>query len=115
MRISIIATLVLGLYLSVGVCAQSTADIIPAPPSVEAGSGSFTLDENTTLVAPDKIGKRSAAVLRDTLEKNFGYKLKIEKKPRNNAIVFLRQSVDVQMDELASEAYVLDIKSDGIS
>src|SRR5688500_18414836 len=115
MKISIFATLILGLLLHTAVSAQTTSGIIPAPRSVESGSGSFAFTGDTKLVAMDDMGRRWASILSETLEKKLGYKLKVTKKAQKNAIVFLRQPADGTADELGSERYVLDIKTDGIS
>jgi hexosaminidase len=51
--------------------------------------GEFTLTQKTKIVATDDAGRRSAAMLNDLLQRNYGFTLKITKKePKGNAIVF---------------------------
>lgn len=65
-------------------------NIIPRPNSVKRMDGQFTLTQKTTIVATDDAGRRTAAMLNDLLQRNYGFALKVTKKPqKNDAIVFI--------------------------
>lgn len=65
-------------------------NIIPKPNSIRRTSGQFTLTPKTKIVAADDAGKSAAGVLNDLLQRNYGFKLGITKKPqKENAIVFI--------------------------
>ncbi len=65
-------------------------NIIPKPVSLERGSGHFTLDHKTKIIALDESGRTMAGLLNDLLMKNYGFKLGYTAKPqKKNAIVFI--------------------------
>ena len=65
-------------------------NIIPRPVSVKRTSGEFTLDKKTKIVATDDAGRRTAEMLNDLLQRNYGFKLVTTNKPqKKNAIVFI--------------------------
>ncbi|MEP7214194.1 MAG: family 20 glycosylhydrolase [Acidobacteriota bacterium] len=62
--------------------------IIPQPRLVTAGSGQFTLDRKTKIVAPDDASRRVADAFNDLLQRNYGFKLdRTRKQKKKNAIV----------------------------
>jgi hexosaminidase len=65
-------------------------NIVPRPVSVKRTSGEFTLDKKTKIVATDDAGRRTAEMLNDLLQRNYGFKLVTTNKPqKKNAIVFI--------------------------
>lgn len=83
-------TTLLVLLALVNFAQSNEINIIPKPRSIEAGSGNFTFNSETKLVATDKLGKRNAEILAEYFQSRFGAKLKITSKPqKGNAIVFI--------------------------
>jgi hexosaminidase len=72
---------------------RADINIIPKPQKVEAREGTFKLDHKTKIVATDDAGRRIAHLFNDLLHRNYGFKLDITGKPReNNAVVFVTET-----------------------
>ena len=68
--------------------ADGSLPIIPKPRSVTAGSGQFTLDRKTKIVAADDASRRIADAFNDLLQQNYGFKLnRTRKQQKTNAII----------------------------
>lgn len=95
--------------LSSALLAQDAAkfNIIPKPQSVTAGSGHFTLDQKTKIVAQDEPGRISAGILNDLLMERYGFKLEYtEQDVTANALRFSTTAVRTT-DPRQSETYSL--------
>lgn len=77
------------LFTTVHFAQTDVANIVPKPASVTKGSGNFTFDQKTRIVATDKYGREMAGLLNDLLMVRYGFKIEFTDKPqRTNAIVF---------------------------
>lgn len=72
-----LATLLLGLAMATGAFGATTSfHIIPKPQHLQAGTGHFTLDADTAVVAPDDARAQGIAdFLRRTVDKQTGIAL----------------------------------------
>lgn len=89
-------------------------NIIPRPNSITTGSGTFTFDQRTKIVAQDEAGRKMAGLLNDVLMANYGFKLEYtDKDVAKNAIKFWPQAVR-STDPRMGESYSLKISNDAI-
>ena len=96
--------------------ANNDLPIIPKPSQQQLSQGSFKLSASTRIVASDEAAKLNAGLLNTSLEKLFGFKLKIENgKAKNgkNQIVFSTEKTD-PADQLKNEQYSLNIAPQSI-
>lgn len=104
------------LALTVSACAERPSvphfNIVPSPVDIKSLPGTFTLDNQTRIVAPDAESRRIASLLSDFLLNNHGFHLKIEPNPpkRGSYISFTH----VGAQELPAEGYRLLIAPAGI-
>ncbi len=111
---SIIAGLLLTTVLTISISAQADKiNIIPKPRSIEPGSGSFTFNKDTKIVARDEVGKRNAELLSQFLQ-SHGVNPKVTSKPqKGNAIVFITAVPTTGVIPIA-EQYSLTVEKDFI-
>ena len=65
-------------------------NIIPKPRYIKSSAGQFKLDQETKIVATDKIGRKTAGILNDLIHSAYGFKLEFTDKPlTKNAIIFI--------------------------
>ena len=90
---------------------SSVSKVIPQPAKVDSSTGSFVLTETTKIVATNGSEKRSAEVLNEALQRQFGFKLKVTRKPQSNAIIF-EDGGSMEKDDSSVEAeeYVLSVE-----
>jgi hexosaminidase len=102
---------VLALLTGLAASAQNNVNIVPMPAEIKMGTGSFPIDKNTVIVLDGSGLEKSAAVLNDYLQKQFGYKLIVEKKSANpNSIRINYERID---NEIAG-AYNLTVDKNGV-
>jgi hexosaminidase len=92
-------------------CQTGDINIIPRPNSVTRLDGEFTLTAKTQIVVDDDAGRRSAALLNDLLQRNYGLTLKVTKKKRKKDAIYF---VNMGRHENASdvEEYILNVEPD---
>ena len=84
-------------------------EIIPAPASVQYGTGNFSFGGDTKIVAKSRNEKKIADMFNDLLSKNYNFKLKVTKKESPASIRF-----EERTGNDASEDYRLQIDPNGI-
>ena len=94
--------------LMTSVCASAEISIIPEPQHIEAGQGSYQLDANTGIDAPDDARAREiASFLRDAVRDQTGIRLS-ESKHAHGIVLAIDPTVK------GDEAYRLSVTSRGV-
>jgi hexosaminidase len=102
---------VLALLTGLAASAQNNVNIVPMPAEIKMGTGSFPIDKNTVIVLDGSGLEKSAAVLNDYLQKQFGYKLNVEKKSANPNSIRINYE---RMDNEITGAYNLTVDKNGV-
>jgi len=84
--------------------------LVPRPKTLIEQEGTFTVDQNTVIIANGKLGK-VADQLRGYLAPSTGFTLPAGKESGKNSITF---SIDPSLKHLGKEGYRLAVTSDGI-
>ena len=92
---------------------SSEINVIPRPYSVKVGDGRFVLNNKTKIVAADDERKRTAQILNDLLEREYGFRLRVTDKLANrNVISFGGAAAGPKTDR--KEGYTLNINPEHI-
>lgn len=91
---------------------RAEVSVIPRPIELIEGDGSFTIAEDTKIIAGEGTGKVAVQV-QNLIEPATGHKLAIESANRSNSIK-LRIYAKIK-DRLGSEGYRLKVDADGVS
>ena len=102
----------LGVFTSMVVSAQNNVNIVPMPVEVKMGKGIFSLDKTTVIVLEGSNLEKSATILNDYLQKQFAYKLNVQKKSANSNSIRINYE---RMDKESAGAYNLTVDKNGIS
>ncbi|KAK0358444.1 hypothetical protein LTR94_035432, partial [Friedmanniomyces endolithicus] len=88
---------------------QAQAPIIPAPQSVQAGSGVFTLENATVLSVPtgDAEARRAATYFADLMKRTRGLDLSVREDASGAGVVAFRRA------DKAQDAYGLTVTDNG--
>jgi len=87
-----------------------TINIIPSPREVSIGGGTFTIDEQVQIISP-AASSSAAKALQNHIETVAGFRLRIVETKRSAGAVIRFEL----KEELAEEAYSLNVSNDGIS
>ncbi|HUR97796.1 MAG TPA: family 20 glycosylhydrolase [Pyrinomonadaceae bacterium] len=110
MKIVLVGLFVLAFFSCPSAAQSDSINIIPKPRSAATGSGGFTVNSETKIVARDKASKRNAAILSAYLQSHYGAKLKTVSKPESaNAIVFTGANTGTGEYDLAVEKDLIRI------
>lgn len=103
----------LSTLLSLGIALNSIAqvNIVPMPAEVKLGSGTFTLNKNTALILEGSGLEKSAVVLNEYLQKQFGFTLKVKKQAAISNSIRLNYQ---RMDNGIAGAYHLTVDKNGV-
>jgi len=89
----------------------SQVNLVPMPAKLKMGNGSFSINKNTVITLEGSNLEKSAVVLNDYLQKQFGYKLKVVKQAANSNSIRLNYE---RMDNEIAGAYHLTINKNGV-
>ncbi|MDR2981703.1 MAG: family 20 glycosylhydrolase [Puniceicoccales bacterium] len=85
--------------------------LIPEPQSVTMADGTFTLTENTVIVA-DSVAKPAAEILANQLSNAIGYRVAVTDKSSSSNAIHLR--LDASITHLGTEGYRLISSGNGV-
>lgn len=99
------------LSFAITLISYAQVNIVPMPAEVKMGSGTFTLTKNTALILEGSGLEKSAVVLNNYLQKQFGFSLKVKKQAANSNAIRLNYE---RLDYEIPGAYTLTIDKNGV-
>lgn len=99
------------LSFAISLISYAQVNIVPMPAEVKMGSGTFTLNKNTALLLEGNGLEKSAVVLNEYLQKQFGFTLKVKKQAAISNSIRLNYE---RMDNGIAGAYHLTVDKNGV-
>lgn len=99
------------LSFAISLVSYAQVNIVPMPAEVKMGSGTFTLNKNTALLLEGSGLEKSAVVLNEYLQKQFGFTLKVKKQAAISNSIRLNYE---RMDNGIAGAYHLTVDKNGV-
>jgi len=99
------------LSFAISLISYAQVNIVPMPAEVKMGSGTFTLNKNTALLLEGSGLEKSAVVLNEYLQKQFGFTLKVKKQAAISNSIRLNYQ---RMDNGIAGAYHLTVDKNGV-
>lgn len=112
MRLRSIPLLIIGLLSFQLAHSQNSEPItvVPKPASIQTSTGKFLLSKSTAIVTQDEVGRKSASIFNDFLERIHGLRLPVTSIAPSQAHIELHTDVEATN----TEAYRMDVTSENI-